>query len=195
LEVLRSSRAKYDITPPFVKIKILILVVIQERRIIILSTVRSSTDYVQYDIKHHLGFVADPRRLNGKRSPRVLISILATRHIFLVAITRAQALLIVVGNPIVLSLDPVWRAFMNYVHLNKGWRGKQIDWDPGEPIYEDGGYDRQRREQAEGDADDMVMRLKSLILDNTDLGMLGMSEGGSDSDGEGYVEGVWREEE
>jgi helicase MOV-10 len=121
---------------------------------------------------------------------------------FPVAITRAQALLIVIGNPIVLSLDPIWRAFMNYVHINNGWKGKKIDWDPNVVPDADGlgGYDRERREQAVGEADEMVMRLKSLVLDNLDLEMLDVSvEDDSDEDGDGdgarYVEGVWREEE
>lgn len=89
---------------------------------------------------------------------------------------------------------------MNYVHINKGWKGKEIDWDP-EVIPDCDGvgvYDRERRNQAEGEADEMVMRLKSLVLDNIDLGMLDVGLGDdTDEDGGGveYVEGVWREEE
>ena len=56
----------------------------QERKIIILSTVKSSPEYVNLDGQYRLGFLADPKRFN-------------------VAITRAQALLIVVGNPHILS--------------------------------------------------------------------------------------------
>ena len=38
----------------------------QERRIIIISTVRSSLEFVQSDVRHTLGFVAHPRRFNGE---------------------------------------------------------------------------------------------------------------------------------
>lgn len=67
----------------------------QERKVIILSTVRSANNFVTEDIKHALGFVASPRRLN-------------------VAITRARALLIILGNPELLSQDPYWRSVLIY---------------------------------------------------------------------------------
>jgi helicase MOV-10 len=91
---------------------------------------------------------------------------------------------------------------MNYVHINKGWKGKEIDWDPNVVLDSNGigGYDRERREQAQGEADEMVMRLKSLVLDNMDLDMLDVrldddTDDDGDGDGARYVEGVWREEE
>ena len=56
----------------------------QERRVIIVSTVRSSPEYVYTDNQYKLGFLKNPKRFN-------------------VAITRAKALLIVVGNPHILS--------------------------------------------------------------------------------------------
>ena len=56
----------------------------QERRVIIISTVRSSKEWVTSDQRHNLGFLANPKRYN-------------------VAVTRAKALLIVVGNPLYVS--------------------------------------------------------------------------------------------
>ena len=67
----------------------------QERKVIIISTVRSSDEFVTFDVKHNLGFLVNPKRFN-------------------VAITRAQALLIVVGNPRVLSDDVNWKALIKH---------------------------------------------------------------------------------
>ena len=44
--------------------------------------------------------------------------------ICLVAITRAQALLIVIGDPEVLGKDELWRTFLNYIKSRNGWMGK-----------------------------------------------------------------------
>ncbi|KAJ6572149.1 P-loop containing nucleoside triphosphate hydrolase protein [Mycena capillaripes] len=118
----------------------------QERRVIIMSTVRSNTNYVESDIRRTLGFVANPQRFN-------------------VAITRAQALLIVIGNPDILALDPLWRAFMNYVYTRGGWRGKGIAWDPEDPIISgSSGYDAEMKRRAEGEAEETMARLKALII-------------------------------
>lgn len=46
----------------------------QERRVIIISTVRSSLDFVSFDLRHTLGFVANPRRFNGMLLSSVSIS-------------------------------------------------------------------------------------------------------------------------
>ena len=40
------------------------------------------------------------------------------------AVTRAKALLIVVGNPEVLILDPMWRALIKFIIENGGYTGK-----------------------------------------------------------------------
>ncbi|KAJ7484325.1 P-loop containing nucleoside triphosphate hydrolase protein [Mycena latifolia] len=118
----------------------------QERRVIIMSTVRSNTNYVESDIRRTLGFVANPQRFN-------------------VAVTRAQALLIVIGNPNILALDPLWRAFLNYIHIRGGWRGQGITWNPDEPIIPGPSvYDLEMKKRAEGEAEEMMARLKSLIV-------------------------------
>ncbi|KAJ6600007.1 P-loop containing nucleoside triphosphate hydrolase protein [Mycena vulgaris] len=117
----------------------------QERRVIIISTVRSSREFVEYDLRHTLGFVANPRRFN-------------------VAVTRAQALLIVVGDPNVLALDPLWRSFLNYVHTHGGWTGPDIAWDPREAVDEAGGYDRVARDTAQQDMNAFTRRMEQLTI-------------------------------
>lgn len=76
----------------------------QERKIIILSTVRSSTNFIDEDIKHSLGFIASPKRLN-------------------VAITRARALLIILGNPELLAEDPYWKSVLIYCLERNNYTG------------------------------------------------------------------------
>ncbi|KAF9443544.1 RNA helicase [Macrolepiota fuliginosa MF-IS2] len=148
----------------------------QERRVIIISTVRSNENYIVSDIRRSLGFVADQRRFN-------------------VAITRAQALLIVVGNPTVLSLDPLWRGFMNYVYLRGGWKGRKIDWDPAAPLDADvPSYDAEMRSQAARDSEEMIARLKAMIVkkhedEDLDIDALDVSdEEGSEDGAAGAVE-------
>jgi len=141
----------------------------QERKVIIISTVRSSRDFVQYDLKHTLGFVANPRRFN-------------------VAVTRAQALLVIVGDPTVLSLDPLWRSFLNYVHLNGGWKGLPPSWDTRASVTNDGGYDQAMREAGIADMNDFARRMESLTLAGVDA----MDDG---DDVDANVDRPWREVE
>ncbi|CAK5278886.1 unnamed protein product [Mycena citricolor] len=117
----------------------------QERQVIIVSTVRSSREFVEYDLRHTLGFVANPRRFN-------------------VAVTRAQALLIVIGDPDVLGLDPLWRTFLNYVHGNGGWTGPDISWNPDQPVDEAGGYDQAVREAALFDMTQFTKRMEDMTV-------------------------------
>lgn len=121
----------------------------QERRVIIVSTVRSSKEFVSYDLRHTLGFVANPRRFN-------------------VAVTRAQALLIVVGDPNVLSLDPLWRSFLNYVHTNGGWKGPPPSWDTLAPVNEDGSYAEGVRAAGLEDMNDFTRRMEALTVAGVD---------------------------
>ncbi|KGL92149.1 Putative helicase Mov10l1, partial [Charadrius vociferus] len=75
----------------------------QEYMVIILSTVRSHEGLVGDD-KYYLGFLSNPKRFN-------------------VAITRAKALLIVVGNPHVLVKDPCFCALLEYSLMNRVYVG------------------------------------------------------------------------
>ncbi|KAG8750496.1 hypothetical protein FRC11_010342 [Ceratobasidium sp. 423] len=83
----------------------------QERRVIIVSTVRSNKDLLSFDLRHTLGFVSNAKRLN-------------------VAITRAQSLLVVIGDPLVLGLDALWRRFLYFVNHSGGWKGAPFPWNP-----------------------------------------------------------------
>ncbi|TBU29420.1 P-loop containing nucleoside triphosphate hydrolase protein [Dichomitus squalens] len=114
----------------------------QERRAIILSTVRSSADLLAYDAKFTLGFVSNPRRFN-------------------VAITRAQALLIVIGDPGILCLDPIWRGFLNYVYLHGGWRGDPPTWDVNVPVRDDADYFDELQEALAAEMGVFMSRLPS----------------------------------
>jgi len=67
----------------------------QERMVILLSTVRSSHEFLAMDAVNKLGFLANPKRFN-------------------VAVTRARALMVVVGNPHILEKDNEWRALLEY---------------------------------------------------------------------------------
>ena len=88
--------------------------------------------------------------------------------VFIVAITRAQALLIVVGNPTLLSLDPIWRSFLNYVHQGGGWRGKAPDWDTNEIVDFERNFTNERREKVQADTEDTITRIRSMIIEASD---------------------------
>ncbi|PFX17671.1 putative helicase MOV-10 [Stylophora pistillata] len=79
----------------------------QERIVIILSTVRSTNkDYLDMDKEFHLGFLDNPKRFN-------------------VAVTRAQALLIVIGNPNMLRMDENWTRLLEYCNENDACVGAE----------------------------------------------------------------------
>ncbi len=40
----------------------------QERKVIIVSSVRSSTEHLDFDLKYRLGFLVNPKRFNGGKS-------------------------------------------------------------------------------------------------------------------------------
>jgi len=76
----------------------------QEKTAIIISSVRSSSKYVEFDQKYNLGFLKNAKRFN-------------------VAITRAKSLLVLIGNPFVLQQDPNWGSFLKYCVENKCYKG------------------------------------------------------------------------
>ncbi|KFQ62234.1 Putative helicase Mov10l1, partial [Pelecanus crispus] len=75
----------------------------REYMVIILSTVRSHEGLFDDD-KYCLGFLSNPKKFN-------------------VAVTRAKALLIVVGNPHVLVKDPCFCALLEYSLMNRVYVG------------------------------------------------------------------------
>jgi len=79
----------------------------REKRVIIISTVRSMKENLKYDARFKLGFLRNPRRLN-------------------VAISRARALLVVIGNAALLSNDPYWMKFFAYCNEMQCYVGPDI---------------------------------------------------------------------
>jgi superfamily I DNA and/or RNA helicase len=61
-----------------------------EKKALFISTVRSSRSYNSHDRKYQLGMLNNPKRLNT-------------------SITRAVALLVVVGDPYILCQDEHWK--------------------------------------------------------------------------------------
>lgn len=110
---------------------------------------------------------------------------------FPVAVTRAQALLIVVGDPNVLSLDPLWRSFLNYVHLNGGWAGPKPTWDTMETVDESGEYDQHIRAAAVTDMNLLARRIEWVVGENVKTGAT--NEGDDDDDGDANADRPWRE--
>ncbi|XP_055846551.1 probable RNA helicase armi [Episyrphus balteatus] len=76
----------------------------QERDIVLISTVRSSSDLIKVDLKYAIGFACSPKRMN-------------------VAISRARALLYICGNPHLLSHTDKWSDFIKYCVDNDAYLG------------------------------------------------------------------------
>ncbi|KAJ3081682.1 hypothetical protein HK102_002201 [Quaeritorhiza haematococci] len=76
----------------------------QERKIILISTVRSRRRFLSEDVARDLGLVYFPKRLN-------------------VALTRAKAMLVIVGNPHLLVHDPHWLAVLSFFYSRGLYRG------------------------------------------------------------------------
>ncbi|BAF10951.1 probable RNA helicase SDE3 [Oryza sativa Japonica Group] len=76
----------------------------QEREIIIISTVRSTVKHNEFDKFFNLGFLSNHRRFN-------------------VAITRAKSLLIIIGNPHIITKDRHWDRLLRYCADNGSYQG------------------------------------------------------------------------
>lgn len=75
-----------------------------ERKVIILSLTRSNPTFVPTDIDRNAGLFQQPKRTN-------------------VALTRAEDLLIVVGNPVIMKKDPLWSVFLEFCKEHGFWYG------------------------------------------------------------------------
>ncbi|KAI8622786.1 P-loop containing nucleoside triphosphate hydrolase protein [Chytriomyces sp. MP71] len=75
-----------------------------EKKIVILSTVRSSGQWIEKDLKFNIGFLKNPKRFN-------------------VSISRAKSLMICVGNPEILCGDPHWSRLVRYCEANNACVG------------------------------------------------------------------------
>jgi len=113
----------------------------QERRVILISTVRSSSDFIGFDNKHNLGFLDNPKRFN-------------------VAVTRACSLLVVVGNPTILASDAHWGALLRSCVSKGAYKGVDL---PPHFMGEDEGD-----EDGNGGADGLTSRLEQLMLNAED---------------------------
>ena len=127
----------------------------QERRVIIVSTVRSSPEYVYTDNQYKLGFLKNPKRFN-------------------VAITRAKALLIVVGNPHILSqviLDFTMNIGENnckvpiiFLLQDHDWC-RLLDWAASRGCYTGCSYTKETDE----DVDRLEARFRRLLLEDGEI--------------------------
>lgn len=132
-----------------------------ERPVIIISTVRSTVEHIQFDQKHRLGFLANEKRFN-------------------VAITRAQALLVLIGNPFTLENDPNWKSMIEHAIDGGGYTGVE--------------YTRkEERNDSESAIEDLIFGFQSATV-----------EGGGSDDDDMFVEishtaaqegPAWRSEE
>ena len=100
-----------------------------------------------------------------------------------------MALLIVIGNPEVLSLDPMWRSFLNYVRRNNGCIGAEISWNYNQEVDVTGDYAEGYINAGIDDMNALAVRLQERTLARASVG-----DGESDDDG-GNVDRPWKDAE
>ncbi|XP_077079164.1 putative helicase mov-10-B.2 isoform X4 [Siphateles boraxobius] len=76
----------------------------QERKVIMVSAVRSSKEHITLDEQFSIGFLKNEKRFN-------------------VAVTRAKSLFIMVGNPFILRTDEIWGRFIDFCSEQGGYTG------------------------------------------------------------------------
>lgn len=101
---------------------------------------RSTQQYLKFDARHRLGFLSNPKRFN-------------------VSVTRAQALLIVIGNPRVLAGDANWGELLRQCLRNGAYTGVSLP----EGIAEEG-FDPASVGQEVGE-EELDMLMSTLALD------------------------------
>lgn len=94
-----------------------------------------------------------------------------------------------IGNPEVLSLDPMWRSFLNYVRRNNGCIGTEISWDYEEEVDVAGDYAGGYRNASIDDMNALTTRLQERTLARASVGAVE-----SDDEG-GNVDRPWRDTE
>jgi len=77
-----------------------------ERDVIILSLTRSSKELMNADIQHRAGLFHQPKRMN-------------------VALTRAEHLLVVLGDPDIMVEDTAWKQWLEFCRENGLWYGEK----------------------------------------------------------------------
>ncbi|KAH7522288.1 hypothetical protein FEM48_Zijuj07G0122400 [Ziziphus jujuba var. spinosa] len=92
-QVLKLKQTLENLDMPVIKVGSVEQFQGQEKQVIIISTVRSTIKHNEFDRNHCLGFLSNSRRFN-------------------VAITRAISLLIIIGNPHIISMDPYWNKLL-----------------------------------------------------------------------------------
>ncbi|KAJ9700394.1 hypothetical protein PVL29_005951 [Vitis rotundifolia] len=103
-QVLKLKKALEGVDMPAIKVGSVEQFQGQEREVIIISTVRSTIKHNEFDKNHCLGFLSNPRRFN-------------------VAITRAKSLLIIIGNPHIISKDLYWNKILWHCSDNDSYQG------------------------------------------------------------------------
>ncbi|KAJ3818044.1 P-loop containing nucleoside triphosphate hydrolase protein [Lentinula raphanica] len=79
----------------------------REKRVVIISCVRSSGRFLMEDGQKGIGLVFEKKRMN-------------------VAITRAKELLVIIGNGNLLRCDPYWKGFLQFVLRNSLYVGPEL---------------------------------------------------------------------